>query len=84
MPGKDVGRFYPYFEKVEQSIVEESKEPSPPNPRLPAEESKEDQNSVHMPPKASSEQRPHGIIICVDDNFVNLNSIRLMLEMMGY
>ena len=23
-------------------------------------------------------------IMCVDDNFVNLNSIRLMLEMMGF
>ena len=24
------------------------------------------------------------IIVCVDDNFVNLNSIKLMLEMIGF
>ena len=34
--------------------------------------------------KSIKEKAPKRVIICVDDNFLNLNSFKIMLGMLGY
>ena len=81
---KQLGLFFPNIEKAAQHPIQEASLPATPKLGQPSEESKEAQISEILPNDSVDATMTECIIICVDDNFVNLNSIRLMVEMMGY